>query len=485
MIGALWNGISGMNSYQNALTSESNNVSNINTVGYKADIVSFSDFAYSNGVGTGTEVGSIDKDFSQGDFKLTGGEYDLAISGKGFFTLYDTKKNETLYSRAGNFRIGNDGTLQDVVGNKVQGLSVGTAPDVISTNANVNTMSYPFTETLSSQIIQTPTHIKTINAKSTDYVKTATTDGVSGTTYKTSSAKISDAIALTTAYNSALSLYASNPVAGSAPVAAVYTIPYTSFTAELTQTGNYAEVVVNGNSYRQEFVTDAQTTMNLFADKLSGIQGVDSTVDTSGNIVITSLLPGQEMTVSGARLNNSLFNVTTTTASSAGTGLANVEALRTALSTAIQRAGGDFINMTNTLELSNEASLTLTDIQMKLDTLGIAGNQFGEPEIDNGVIYLKQGENKFVVGKVPVAAFTNQADLEPAGNNAYTVTNIDAKPASMADISTVLSKTLELSNATLSEGLTNLMIQQRGFEANSKAFTTADDFLRIATELKK
>ena len=485
MMPALWNGISGMNAYQNALTSESNNVANINTVGYKADTVSFADQAYTNGFGKGTQAGIVTKDFGQGDFKLTGADYDLAVNGKGFFTVYDANKDVTLYTRAGNFRIGNDGTLQTANGFKVQGLSVGTTPTVSSTHATVNVMSYPFTETISSQVIETQNEIKTINAKSTDYVQTAVSGGISGSTYKTASAKISDAIALTTAYNSALSSYSSSPVAGTSPVAQIDSIAFASFATDLTQAGDYIEVLVNGNSFRQEFDTDAQTTMNMFADKLSSIQGYDAVADTAGNITITSLIPGSDLSIGSAKINNATFNVTTTTASVSGSGLANVAAMQAALSTSIQRAGGDFINMVNTLDLTTEASLTFTNIQMKLDTLNISANQFGEPEIDNGVLYLKQGENKFLVGKVTVAAFTDQEELDAIGDNAYAVTADAGTAVSMAGITSVLSNTLELSNSQLSEGLVNLMVYQRAFEANSKLFSAADEFLNIAISLKK
>jgi len=485
MIGALWNGISGMNSYQNALTAESNNVANINTVGYKADTVSFADMAYTDGIGKGAKAGIVSKDFSQGSFKLTGGDYDVAINGKGFFTVYDADKDELLYSRAGNFRIGNDGKLQTANGFNVRGLNVGTAPEVISTDPNSTLMSYPYTETLSSQVIETTTEVKTINAKSTDYVQTAVTDGTSGSTYKTASAKISDAIALTAAYNTALSGYAASPLAGTTPVSQVDNIAFPSFATDLTSEGDYIEVVINGNSYRQQFDTDAQTTMNLFADKLSSIQGFDASADAVGNITLSSLVPGAEVQTASAAMNNTVGTVTTTTAKVIGSGLANVEAMRGALSTSIQRAGGEFINMTNTLDLTTEATGAFTDIQMKLDSLNISANQFGDSEIDNGLLYLKQGENKFLVGKVTVAAFTDANELDPVGDNAYAASDAAGDPISMAGISTVLSNTLELSNSQLSEGLVNLMVYQRAFEANSKLFAAADDFLNIAIQLKK
>ena len=53
MIGALYSGISGLNSFQNGLDTESHNISNVNTVGYKSDKISFSDMMYEKSIGMG------------------------------------------------------------------------------------------------------------------------------------------------------------------------------------------------------------------------------------------------------------------------------------------------------------------------------------------------------------------------------------------------------------------------------------------------
>jgi flagellar hook protein FlgE len=482
MIGALWNGISGMNAYTNALTAESNNVANINTVGYKADTVSFADLAYTDGVGKGTNASAIDKNFNQGNLKITGGDYDLAINGKGFFTAYDTRNEEVRYTRAGNFRIGNDGKLQMPNGFNIYGISTGTTPSIVSSDPTVTRINSSYTQSIASQIVETSTEIKTINAKSTDFQASAVASGTSGTDYKTADAKIADAIVLTTAYTQALSLYGSNPVAGVAPVAQVSSLAYNSFATDLTKQGDYIEVLVDGNTIRQSYDTDAQTTMNLFADKISKTAGIEGSVDSAGTVTITSLIPGKEINIASPKINSQSFIATTTTAASLGTGMANVTALRTALSTAIQNAGGEFIDITNNIDLT---ATQITDLQLKLDTLNISDNQFGDPEIDNGVIYLKQGENKFVVGKVTVHAFTDQTSLVAEGDNVYSKTEAAGEPINMAGISTVLGGSLELSNSQLSEGLVNLMVYQRAFEANSKLFAAADDFLNIAIQLKK
>ena len=48
MIGGLWNGVTGLATFEKALNVESNNSTNVNTVGYKEDIVNFADLMYEN-----------------------------------------------------------------------------------------------------------------------------------------------------------------------------------------------------------------------------------------------------------------------------------------------------------------------------------------------------------------------------------------------------------------------------------------------------
>jgi flagellar hook protein FlgE len=53
MISALYNGISGLDSFQKALNVESHNIANVNTVGYKSDRINFADMMYQDRMGKG------------------------------------------------------------------------------------------------------------------------------------------------------------------------------------------------------------------------------------------------------------------------------------------------------------------------------------------------------------------------------------------------------------------------------------------------
>ena len=111
MIGALWTGISGLSSQQQALDNESNNIANVNTVGFKSSRISFADQMYQDRIGKGSKILDAEKLYVQGNLKLTGVSYDMALSGEGFFSVANNRTSgtsEILYTRAGNFRMGDN-----------------------------------------------------------------------------------------------------------------------------------------------------------------------------------------------------------------------------------------------------------------------------------------------------------------------------------------------------------------------------------------
>lgn len=94
----------------------SDNLSNINTNGYKKNGAKFEEAfnienkkAFPTGEmfyqsGTGTHLESIEKDFKQGNMKITGNPLDIAIEGSGFVGLTDSS-GEIYYSRGGSFKL--------------------------------------------------------------------------------------------------------------------------------------------------------------------------------------------------------------------------------------------------------------------------------------------------------------------------------------------------------------------------------------------
>ena len=273
MIGALWTGISGLAAHQTALDNESNNIANVNTVGYKAGRISFADQIYQGQIGKGSFVQDAEKIFVTGGSKITGVEYDVALQGDGFFTVVN--KNtlgtaETFYTRAGNFRMGQSGTLQNPDGYEVQGWtmsSIDQKNDVVSTNSNASRFTDAYIKTLGSSIIRHGDFIETIAAKATNFDETAKSDSTtvfSGAGAKTKAAKLKDIDLAMADYNKWLQKYKDDPTLPSAGSTAQVSqanfrtgVPPTSI---IGKEGDSIEIVINGNQYTQNFVPTKTTT---------------------------------------------------------------------------------------------------------------------------------------------------------------------------------------------------------------------------------
>ncbi|MFW2607941.1 flagellar hook-basal body complex protein [Aliarcobacter butzleri] len=272
MIGALWTGVSGLASQTTAIDNESNNVANVNTVGYKASRISFADQIYQNQIGKGSYVQDAEKLFTQGSMKVTGVDYDVALQGDGFFTVIN--KNtlgtaETFYTRAGNLRMGDSGTLQTADGYEVQGWamsSIDEKNDVMSTNSNATRFTSAFTKNIDSAIIKHNDYIETIAAKTTNVDETTKSDSTavfSGAGQKTKASKLKDIELATENYSNLLTKYQEDPDASSkGSISQVSQVNFRTGvppTSIIGKEGDSIKVVINGNTYTQPFVVTKST----------------------------------------------------------------------------------------------------------------------------------------------------------------------------------------------------------------------------------
>lgn len=416
MISALWTGIAGLAAQQTALDNESNNIANVNTVGYKASRVSFADLMYQDSIGKGAAITSAEKQYTQGSLNLTGSSYDVALNGDGFFVVSNTNSkgtSEFYYTRAGNFRMGDSGTLQDASGNEVQGWALSTidpSSDVTSTNSNLNSFTDIFTQVAGNQIIQFSNKIETYASKISDYSTSASSDStkLSGSGIKTQSAKISDIEALITNYSSALSAYALKPESISSSSIAQSTIidyPNTGSTT-LDAESDQIYVYINGNKITQDYVSTTATTdfkdemdaagittsgvttdeqynalasrvatYKALSDQISNITGLNAyTVNSSnqastsnvdvlnGTIKIDSIIPGVSFTIGDINevsgTTETSGTTTTLTQAVKGTGEAAVKSAMEALRNAVAGNQQDVYESSDILSDDNSNALT-------------------------------------------------------------------------------------------------------------------------------
>jgi flagellar hook protein FlgE len=98
------------------------------------------------------------------------------------------------------------------------------------------------------------------------------------------------------------------------------------------------------------------------------------------------------------------------------------------------------------------------------------------------------GEQK-ALGRIALATFTNPGGLEKTGANGYRSTFNSGTPAlgapGSAGLGSLTGGALEMSNVDLSQEFTNLIVAQRGFQANARIITTSDEVLQELTNLKR
>ncbi len=150
---ALYTSVSGLNAMSADLSVIGNNISNSNTVGFKADTTEFANLLSTSlggstglDAGSGVQVDSVAADFSQGTLQATANPLDMAIQGSGFFSIKDPNGSQ-FYTRAGQFSVDKDGNIVTPTGDFVQGAvavdqpvisKTGTTPGTFGAIGNIN-----------------------------------------------------------------------------------------------------------------------------------------------------------------------------------------------------------------------------------------------------------------------------------------------------------------------------------------------------------
>jgi flagellar basal-body rod protein FlgG len=160
MLRALYSAATGMESQQLNLDVISNNLANVNTVGFKKSNLEFQDLLYDNvrnagaeagngnqvptglSVGHGTRAAATTRVYTQGEMTQTGERLDLAIQGDGFFQV--TMPDGTLaYTRDGSLKTNSQGQITTAdglpVGNGFQPIAAGTTNVTITSSGQVTT----------------------------------------------------------------------------------------------------------------------------------------------------------------------------------------------------------------------------------------------------------------------------------------------------------------------------------------------------------
>ncbi len=115
MFESIYTGLTGLASFSRGLSNISNNVANLNTVGYKRSVLQFQDLmsardSVSGQRGNGVTAGQPHLVYKQGELRQSGNDLDAAVNGEGYFVLRDSE-GKTFYTRDGQFEFNQDSKL--------------------------------------------------------------------------------------------------------------------------------------------------------------------------------------------------------------------------------------------------------------------------------------------------------------------------------------------------------------------------------------
>jgi flagellar hook protein FlgE len=334
--------LSGLNADSTALNTIANNLSNMNTTGFKSQTTNFSDLFYQQvgttgsgdqiQVGTGVQVSSNSTDFTGGSISSTGVSTDAAIDGSGFFVL-DAGNGEQLYTRDGNFQTSATGTLESTDGKAVMGYmatngvisTTGSLSDITIPTSGVmqpsSTTSFSLTQNLDSADpvgATTSGSVKVFDSlgKSYEATVTYTNLGDNKWSYAITLPDTLTAGAATAAAATTMTVAASEPTATAVPTNATVVAPAVTTVPSILTAGNATSTSTNtalaaspnlvNSTNTTTAVTDAQTTpvagttMDSYAFAATGLVAAGTTLTINGpgggpvTVTPTTLVNGVE-----------------------------------------------------------------------------------------------------------------------------------------------------------------------------------------------
>ena len=463
MMRSLYSGVSGLQNHQTRMDVIGNNISNVNTTGFKRGRVNFQDMISQQvggaakpteelggvnpkDVGLGMTIATIEQVFSQGNLQTTGVSTDVAIQGNGFFILKDGE--ESFYTRNGQFGLDRDGTLVNPAnGQRVQGWMARelNGEEIVQTAATPTDLVIPVGSKDPAKETSNVLFACNLNKNTPEILEGASESDIEKGTWRTEE-KIYDSF-------------------GNAHLLSV------SFT-KVPGVANSWQATVNVDANNADFTqtrvglgtTDG--VQNTFIVNFDNYGQLASVEDSSGNI------SNQE----GEIILQTSFTVPDANADENGNPYRQIFNINL----------GTIGSMKNTITQSASQSSTKAYSQDGY-TLGYLDNfKIDSTGTITGVY--SNGTNR-VIGQLALATFANDRGLEKAGNNTYVETNNSGQAnigeSGVAGKGSLLAGALEMSNVDLSEQMTDMIVTQRGFQSNAKTIQTADTLLDTVLSLKR
>ena len=371
---------------------------------------------------------------NEGGSQSTGNDTDLKINGQEFFVI--EKGGTEYYTKAGNFVIDAYGNLVTGSGGYVMGYAAerNAAGDFILQTDELRPLSLYGEEYMLTAPSQTTAAQLTGNINSSD--EDFTTDGLG---YKTADLYVYDSLG--NSYNVQFKI---EQDFGSTTGYTLSVNKIFNGTEEITTMGakfNGTEdsIHVDFDPTQGTVVSDGEFTLSIFK----------ATTDATGNTTVTTDLADTFPTEISVDLSE------------------------------ITNYGSDY-------------SIVASKGDGTIDNLG-AGKAVGKMisvaiQTDGKIISSYDNGDTLCIGQIAVASFSNAAGLEKIGDNLFAST-LNSGQANVNDVTSfgddMSSGVLEMSNVDLATEFTNMIVTQRGYQANSRVITTSDTMIEELLSLKR
>ncbi len=538
LFGAMFSGVTGINAQSTSMGMISDNISNVNTVGFKGNGAQFSTLVtqsvssatFSPG---GVQAKTTQRVGTQGLLQASTSATDIAVAGNGFFAVNESATpglgDETLFTRAGSFSPDPNGNLVNTAGFFLMGWP--TDADGVPTPANLSSPAgLEVIDIAGVGGTASPTTTMSIGANLpvTDAIGTSHT--VSSQMFDSLGLESTLSYTFTKTANGEWDINAFPPSAGSLVTMtdAAGQVASASAHLEFTAIPSDGETVdIAGTTFEfdtgggvtpgntQVDITGAVSTTDVVNALKAAIDGVP--LAENGRFTAFSATAGQpaalriQQTQTGGAI--ALDASATSAVTQSVTGAFAVPAL--AAATPDLQFGGsgtpDAFNVSN-VDVTMANGADPLNIALDLGTVGQADGmtQFGDTfttafadqngvrfgtftgvSIDDKGLVTAQFDNgeQQPIYQIPLTVFSNPNGLDPVTGNAYRVSDNSGaaflnEPGS-GSAGTIAASTLEGSNVDLGAEFTNMIVTQRAYTASTRIISVADEMLEEITRVAR
>ncbi|MDD2555329.1 MAG: flagellar hook protein FlgE [Syntrophaceticus sp.] len=527
MMSSLFAAVSGLKAHQERMDVVGNNIANVNTTGFKKSRVTFADMLYhtSRGAsrpvdggrgginpmqkGPGVSVASIDTIFAGSNLQDTGKETDLGISGDGFFIVSDGQQD--YFTRAGNFNFDEEGNLVSLLtGMRVQGW---TAVDGdINSSAAIGNINIP-TQGLSVPAKPTTTidYAGNLDAGANGTLLFA--NGTGTATFEVTdaggnTAKLKLTMEATDSFNTYnWSITSDDPdveVEGSG------TLTLGNDGKVTASTGSVTVELVGGDltiSPPADGGSPEQFTIDSLPITIESLDFTPAASRVARQTVCDSLGDEYTVTTTFTRVGNSQWDWAAEVTKSTPTGIIDITPTPEGSGTITIDASGKCSGTGDeTIEFTPDngaLDVVITphfqDVTQYADKSSVTvryqdGYKNGSLQsynFDNTgtIVGVFSNGTTQALAQIALANFSNPAGLSQEGDSMFSHSSNSGQPvvgeSGIGGLGAIRPGSLESSNVDIASEFTDLIITQRGFQANSRVITTSDEMLQELVNLKR